>query len=101
MPKSTSCSKNKLIWTLQKKLSTTVKTHKRQNRNAIKGIDLNQATFQYFEGVDLMAIEGVSHATILSIMSEIGHDGFFRISYFQTFYQLVEIGAKQKKTGVK
>jgi hypothetical protein len=50
---STSFSKNKSIPTLQKKLSTTVKAHKRQNKNAIKGIDLNQASYQYFGGVDL------------------------------------------------
>src|SRR5207249_3368629 len=76
MYKSTSSSKNKSIQTLQKKLSTTVKTHKRQNKNAIKGIDLNQAAYQYFGGVDLMQIEGVSYATILSIISEIGPEGF-------------------------
>lgn len=35
-------------------------------------MDLNQASYQYFGGVDLMKIEGVSHATVLSIMSEVG-----------------------------
>ena len=32
--------------------------------------------FQYFGGIDLMDIEGVSHATVLTIISEIGPEGF-------------------------
>ena len=63
--KSISSCNNKSIPILQKKLSTTVKTHKRQNKNATKGIDLNQVSYQYFGGVDLMQTEGGSHATIL------------------------------------
>src|SRR3954468_10601726 len=96
MPKSTSCSKNKLIWTLQKKLSTTVKTHKRQNKNALKGIDLNQAAYQYFEGVDLMQIEGVSHATILSVMSEIGADGFKKFETSKQFTSWLRLAPNNK-----
>jgi hypothetical protein len=57
---------------VKKKLSTTTKTHKRQNKNSVKRIDLNQAAYQYFEGVDLMQIGGVSHSAILSLMSEEG-----------------------------
>jgi transposase len=45
-------------------------------KNAVKGLYLNQASFQYFGGIDLMKIEGVSHATILTIMSELGPEGF-------------------------
>jgi len=51
------------------------KPYKRVNKNAPKNIDLNVASYQYFGGVDLMAIEGVSHATLLTLMSEIGPDG--------------------------
>ena len=51
------------------------KDHKRVNRNSPKNIDINKVAYQYFDGVDLMAIEGVSHATVLSIMSEIGPQG--------------------------
>jgi len=29
-------------------------------------------SYQYFEGVDLLAIEGVSHSTVLTLMSEVG-----------------------------
>jgi hypothetical protein len=31
--------------------------------------------YQHFEGVDLMAIEGMSYSTILSLISEVGVDG--------------------------
>ncbi|MEO6358452.1 MAG: hypothetical protein ABIO56_17590 [Ferruginibacter sp.] len=56
-------------------LKTADAIHKRINKNAIKGIDLNQAAYQYFNGVDLKKIKGVSHSMILTIMSEIGPDG--------------------------
>jgi len=85
----------------KKKLSTTVKTHKRQNKNALKGIDLNQASYQYFEGVDLMQIEGVSHATILSIMSEIGPDGFKKFETSKQFTNWLRLAPNNKKTGGK
>lgn len=39
-------------------------------------MDLNQLSFQYFGGIDFMAIEGVSYSTILTLISEIGPDGF-------------------------
>ncbi|WP_247653618.1 hypothetical protein [Flavobacterium sp. CS20] len=51
-----------------KKLKTNPKPYKRENKNAPKIKDFNQVAYQYFEGVDLLAIEGVSHATILSII---------------------------------
>ena len=31
--------------------------------------------YQYFEGLDLLAIEGISYSTVLSIMSEVGLEG--------------------------
>lgn len=85
----------------KKKLSTTVKTHKRQNKNALKGIDLNQPSYRYFEGVDLMQIEGVSHATILSIMSEIGPDGFKKFDTSKQFTSWLRLAPNNKKTGGK
>ena len=57
------------------------KPYKRRNKNAPKNIDLNTVSYQFFGGVDLMAIEGVSHSTILTLMSEIGPDG---LSKFKT-----------------
>ena len=51
------------------------KKHKRKNKNSISGADMNQLSYQYFEGVDLMAIEGVSDATVMALISEIGLEG--------------------------
>ena len=78
-----------------------MKTHKRQNKNAIKGIDLNQAAYQYFEGVDLMQIEGVSHATILSIMSEIGPEGFKKFETSKQFTSWLKLAPNNKISGGK
>ena len=40
---------------------------------------MNQLSYQYFEGVDLMAIEGVSDATVMALISEIGLEGIKKI----------------------
>jgi transposase len=85
----------------KKKLKTTEKTHKRLNKNAIKGIDLNQASFQYFRGVDLMSIEGMSHATILSIISEIGPEGFQKFESAKHFTSWLRLAPNNKVSGRK
>jgi transposase len=51
--------------------------------------------------VDLMQIEGVSHATILSIMSEIGHDGFEKFETSKQFTSWLRLAPNNKKTGGK
>lgn len=83
----------------KKKLHTDDKIHKRINKNAIKGIDLNQAAYQYFNGVDLMKIEGLSHSTILTIMSEIGPDGFSKFESAKDFTSWLRLAPNNKKTG--
>lgn len=83
----------------KKKLKTTDKTHKRINKNAIKGIDLNQAAYQYFGGVDLMSIEGMSHATILSIISEIGPEGFHKFETAKHFTSWLRLAPNNKVSG--
>ena len=60
------------------------KVHKRVNKNAPQNMDLNLKSYQYFEGIDLMSIEGVSHSTIMAILSEVGPEGFKK---FQTAKQ--------------
>ena len=45
----------------------TKKPYKRKNKNTIRDVDMNQMAYQYFEGIDLMAIEGVNDATIMAI----------------------------------
>lgn len=83
----------------KKKLKTTDKTHKRINKNAIKGIDLNQAAYQYFGGVDLMSIEGMSHATIVSIISEIGPEGFHKFETAKHFTSWLRLAPNNKVSG--
>ena len=85
----------------KKKLKTTDKSHKRLNKNALKGIDLNQASYQYFGGVDLMNIEGMSHATILSIISEIGPEGFHKFETAKHFTSWLRLAPNNKISGGK
>jgi hypothetical protein len=85
----------------KKKLKTTDKTHKRINKNAIKGIDINQASYQYFGGVDLMAIEGLGHSTILSIISEVGLEGFEKFESAKQFTSWLRLAPNNKISGGK
>ena len=52
------------------------KKHKRLNKNSLKTIDLNIASYQYFGGVDLLEIPRVSFSIALTLISEIGPAGF-------------------------
>ncbi len=83
------------------KLRTTDKPHKRINKNAPEIKDLNQIAFKYFDGVDLIAIEGVSHATVLSIMSEIGPEGFKKFSTSKEFGSWLRLAPNNKISGGK
>lgn len=49
--------------------------YKKINKNTPKNLDINLLPYQYFAGVDLLAIEGVSHATALAVTSEV-ENGF-------------------------
>lgn len=84
-----------------KKLKTTEKSHKRNNKNALKGLDLNQASYQYFGGVDLMSIEGVAHSTILSIISEVGPEGFIKFETAKQFTSWLRLAPNNKISGGK
>ena len=57
----------------RKRLSIESKPHKKANKNGLKNIDFNLLSYQYFAGVDLMAIEGLGSSTILTLMSEVGN----------------------------
>lgn len=83
------------------KLTTTEKPHKRINKNAPEIKNFNQVAFQYFGGVDLMAIEGVSHSTIVTIMSEIGPDGFFKFQSSKEFCSWLRLAPNNKISGGK
>ncbi|MEQ8549169.1 MAG: transposase [Cyclobacteriaceae bacterium] len=75
------------------------KYFKRQNKNAIKVIDLNIASYQYFDGVDILAIPGVSHSTVLTLMSEIGPEGFSKFPTAQHFASWLKLAPNNKISG--
>ncbi|MFA5300069.1 MAG: IS110 family transposase [Lutibacter sp.] len=85
----------------KKKLKTNSKTYKRINKNTIKQLDLNQASYQYFGGIDLMRIEGLSHSTVLTIMSEIGQDGFTKFETAKQFTSWLRLAPNNKISGGK
>lgn len=85
----------------RKKLKTTDKPYKRQNKNAPEIKNFNQVSFRYFNGVDLMAIEGLSHATILTIMSEVGPDGFKKFKTAKQFASWIRLAPNNKISGGK
>lgn len=84
-----------------KHLKTEDKTHKRVNKNCIKSMDLNQMAFKYFNGVDLMAVEGIGHGTILAIMSEIGPEGFKKFPTAGHFASWLRLVPNNKVSGGK
>ncbi|MEJ7738612.1 MAG: IS110 family transposase [Chitinophagaceae bacterium] len=85
----------------KRELKTDDKKHKRINKNAIKGIDLNQASFRYFGGTDLMSIEGLSHSSILTIMSEVGPEGFKKFETAKEFASWLRLAPNNKISGGK
>jgi len=46
------------------------KPHKRTNKNGFKNMDMNSIAYKYFEGVDLMEIEGVNDDLVTAPISE-------------------------------
>jgi len=77
------------------------KPHKRVNKNDPKNIDLNLMSYQYFEGIDLMAIEGMSHLTVLSLMSEVGFEGIRRFPTAKHFVSWLRFAPNNKISGGK
>ena len=84
-----------------KKLKTSEKPHKRNNKNAPEIKNFNQMAYRYFGGVDLLEIEGLSHSTVLSIMSEIGPDGFFKFKTAKDFTSWLRLAPNNKISGGK
>lgn len=85
----------------KKELKAPAKPYKRVNKNAPKNIDLNQVAYQYFNGVDLMAIEGVSHSTVIALMSEVGCEGIKRFSTAKQFTSWLRVCPNNKISGGK
>ncbi len=85
----------------KKSLQVEAKTYKRVNKNAPKHMDLNQVAYQYFDGVDLMRIEGVSHATVIALMSEVGSEGIKKFSSAKQFTSWLRLCPNTKISGGK
>ena len=77
------------------------KPHKRNNKNAPKNMDINIISYQYFGGVDLMAIEGVSHSTLLTLMSEVGPLGINKFKTGKQFASWLRLAPNNKISGGK
>jgi transposase len=74
-------------------------TTKRQNKNTPQIKKFSQIAYQYFEGVDLLAIEGVSYGTTLSIMAEIGPEGFKKFGTSAEFTSWLRLAPNTKISG--
>jgi transposase len=77
------------------------KSHKRKNKNSITNTDMNQMGYQYFEGVDLMAIEGVSDGMIMSLISEVGLAGIKKFESAKQFTSWLRLAPNNKISGGK
>jgi transposase len=75
-----------------------IKVHKRVNKNTPKNIDINLLSYQYFEGVDLLAIEGVSYSTVLTLMSEVGN-GIHKFKTAKHFVSWLRLSPNNKISG--
>ena len=77
------------------------KPYKRKNKNAIGGTDMDRISYQYFEGVDLMEVEGVNDATIMAIISEIGLEGLKKFGSGKQFTSWLRLAPNNKISGGK
>lgn len=85
----------------KKDLKAVAKPHKRSNKNAPKNMDINQIAYQYFNGIDLMAIEGVSHSTVITLMSEVGYEGIKKFDSAKQFASWLRLCPNNKISGGK
>ena len=77
------------------------KSYKRKNKNSIQNVDMNKIGFQYFEGIDLMAIEGVSDATVMAFIGEIGLEGMKKFKTSKEFTAWLRLAPNNKISGGK
>jgi len=77
------------------------KPFKRKNKNTNSKLDFNQVSYQYFEGVDLMAIEGVNESTIMTIISEVGLEGMKKFQSAKQFTSWLRLAPNNKISGGK
>jgi transposase len=84
---------------VKKSLYIDNKIHKRIHKNTPNNIDLNLIAYQYFDGVDLYAIEGFSHGTVLTLMSELGEKGILKFQNVQHFTSWLRLAPNNKISG--
>jgi transposase len=84
---------------IKSELRVEAKPHKRVNKNAPKNIDINQVAYQYLDGVDLMAIEGVSHNVVMTLMSEVGLKGLKKFPSAKQFASWLRLSPNNKISG--
>jgi transposase len=77
------------------------KIYKRINKNTPRDIDLNLKSYQMFEGTDLLAIEGISYSTVLSLMSEVGIEGIKKFPTAKHFTSWLRLAPNNKVSGGK
>ena len=85
----------------KKSLFIEAKVHKKINKNTPKNIDLNLISYQFFDGLDLYAIEGFSHGTALTLMSELGEAGIQQFPTAQHFASWLRLSPNNKISGGK
>ena len=84
-----------------KKSTQQKKNYKRKNKKAIRNTDMNKTGVQYFEGIDLMAIEGVNDATVMAFISEIGLEGIKKFKTAKEFTAWLRLAPNNKISGGK
>ncbi len=62
---------------------------------------MNQIGFQFFEGIDLMEIEGVNDATVMAFISEIGLEGIKKFKTSKEFTAWLRLAPNNKVSGGK
>jgi transposase len=77
------------------------KPFKRKNKNGLNATDMNQISYQYFEGVDLMAIEGCNEALVMSLISEVGLEGIKKFQSAKQFASWLRLAPNNKISGGK
>ena len=77
------------------------KVHKRITKNTPKNIDINLLGYQLLEGVDLLSIEGVSHSTVLTLISEVGLEGIQKFPTAKQFASWLRLSPNNKISGGK
>ncbi len=85
----------------KKQHTIEAKSYKRINKNTPKNIDLNLRSYQMFEGVDLLAIEGMSYSTVLALMSEVGLEGIRKFPSAKHFASWLRLAPNNKVSGGK